>query len=287
MGVILTVAFIVAAISLYDYFTARRWQQVTSSDRNDIVFANRNKEYGAYTLRRDYDKRMVLIMTGVAATIGLIFGIYTYIKNMPEEVIEEPKIDTTNIAIPAPPEDEELPPPPKEELPPPEERTIAFPPPVVVDIPVEDEVPIAEDLENTKASTKTVETDNESWGAETGPTEEKKPEVVEIKEEAILEFIEEDAEFVGGPAAMQQWISKHVQYPQTAIELGEQGKVYVSFVVEPDGAISNVQVERGISDDLDKEAKRLVRSMPRWKAGKNNGKAVRARCRLPISFNLQ
>jgi hypothetical protein len=56
---------------------------------------------------------------------------------------------------------------------------------------------------------------------------------------------------------------------------------------EPDGSISNVVVERGVSDDLDREAKRVVRSMPRWKAGKNNGKAVRARCRLPIAFNLQ
>ena len=85
---------------------------------------------------------------------------------------------------------------------------------------------------------------------------------------------------------MQQWISKNVQYPQTAMELNEQGKVYVSFVVEPDGSISNVQVERGVSDDLDKEAKRLVRNMPKWKAGKNNGKTVRARCRLPINFTL-
>ena len=285
MTVIICVALVVAGVSLYDYFAARRWQQVTSSDRNEIVFANRNKEYGAYILRRDYDKRMVLIMVGVATTIGLTFGIFTYIKNMPEEVIEEPKVDTTNIAIPAPPE-EDLPPPPKEELPPPEERTIAFPPPVIVDIPVEDEVPTQEAIADTKASTKTVETDNESWSSETGPTEEK-PQVVETKEEEILEFIDEDAGFPGGPAAMQQWISKNVQDPQSAIELGEQGKVYVSFVVEPDGAISNVVVERGVSDDLDREANRVVRAMPRWKPGKNNGKSIRFRCRLPIAFNLQ
>ena len=116
---------------------------------------------------------------------------------------------------------------------------------------------------------------------------EEKLQANESKEEEILEYIDEDAGFPGGPAAMQQWISRNVQYTQSAIELGEQGKVYVSFIVEPDGSISNVVVERGVSDDLDREAKRLVRSMPRWKPGKNNGKAVRARCRIPLSFNLR
>ena len=141
-------------------------------------------------------------------------------------------------------------------------------------------------MEDTKASTKTVESDNETWSTETGPAEEK-PEVTETKEEAILEFVEEDATFNGGPAAMQQWIAKNTVYPQSAIELGEQGKVYVSFVVEPDGTISNVQVERGISEDLDREAIRVVRAMARWKPVKNIGRCVRARCRLPIAFNLQ
>lgn len=113
----------------------------------------------------------------------------------------------------------------------------------------------------------------------------------EIDKDNLFSFLsnesDEGASFPGGPTAMQQWISKNLQYPQSAIVLGEQGKVYVSFVVEPDGAISNVVVESGVSDDLDREAKRVVRSMPRWKAGKDNGKAVRARCRLPISFNLR
>jgi TonB family protein len=103
----------------------------------------------------------------------------------------------------------------------------------------------------------------------------------------ILEFIDEDASFRGGSEALQQWISENIQYPQSAIELGIQGKVYVSFVVEPNGVISNVVVERGVSDDLDREAKRVVRSMPRWKAGKNKGKLVRARCRIPFAFNLR
>lgn len=283
MEVVLIIVLIVAGVSLYDYFTARNWQQVTSSTRNEMVFAHRNKEYGAFVLRRDYDKRMLIIMASVALSIGLTFGVYAIIKNLPEAVVLAPKVDTTNIAIPAPPE-EEVPPPPKEEPLPPEEKSIAFPPPVIVDIEVDEEVVVQEQVEDTKAAEKTVEGDD-PWGTPV-VGEEKKEEIIEKKEEAILDFIEEDAEFPGGPAAMQQWISKNVQYPQIAVEQGDQGKVYVSFVVEPDGSISNVQVERGVTDELDKEAKRLVRAMPRWKAGKNNGKTVRARCRLPINFTL-
>ena len=115
---------------------------------------------------------------------------------------------------------------------------------------------------------------------------------VDVKIEApkveaeIIEFPDVEATFPGGPAAMQQWIAKNVQYPQTSIEMGEQGKVYVSFVVEPDGSITGVKVERGVSDDLDREAKRLVRSMPNWKPGESAGKKARTRCRLPINFTL-
>lgn len=113
------------------------------------------------------------------------------------------------------------------------------------------------------------------------------PIVPEVKIEAeVIEFPDVEATFPGGPAEMQKWIAKNVQYPQTSIELGEQGKVYVSFVVEPDGTVSGVQVERGVSDDLDREAKRLVRSMPKWTPGEAGGKKARTRCRLPINFTL-
>jgi periplasmic protein TonB len=105
-------------------------------------------------------------------------------------------------------------------------------------------------------------------------------------EAEIIDFPDVEAVFPGGPAEMQKWINKNVKYPQTAIEMGDQGKVYVSFVVEPDGKISGVQVERGVSEDLDREAKRLVRSMPAWIPGEAGGKKARTRCRLPINFTL-
>ena len=108
-----------------------------------------------------------------------------------------------------------------------------------------------------------------------------------VLEAEIIDFPDVEAQFPGGAAAMQKWISENVQYPQTAIEMNEQGRVYLSFVVEPNGAITNVVIERGVSKDLDKEAKRVVRKMPKWTAGEASGRNVRTRCRLPIIFQLE
>lgn len=110
---------------------------------------------------------------------------------------------------------------------------------------------------------------------------------VTVKEKKIIEFPDIEATFPGGAAAMQQWIVENVNYPQTSIEIGEQGRVYLSFVVEEDGSISNIQIERGVSDDLDREAKRLMRIMPHWVPGEASGRKARTRCRLPINFTLQ
>ncbi|MGJ8661446.1 MAG: energy transducer TonB [Bacteroidota bacterium] len=118
------------------------------------------------------------------------------------------------------------------------------------------------------------------------PPVPKGPETkVEVKEE-IIEFPDVEAQFPGGPAELQRYIASNINYPQTSIEMNEQGKVYLSFVVEPDGEISNIVVERGVSTDIDREAKRVVRSMPKWTAGEAGGKKARTRCRLPINFTL-
>ncbi len=115
------------------------------------------------------------------------------------------------------------------------------------------------------------------------PGDQNKP----VVKPEIVEFPDVEASFPGGAAAMQKWINDNIEYPQTAIEMGDQGRVFVSFVVGSDGSISQVKVERGVSDDLNDEAKRVVRRMPKWNAGEQAGKKVPTRCRLPISFTLQ
>lgn len=122
-------------------------------------------------------------------------------------------------------------------------------------------------------------------------TPPKPPEIkVDVKptvKAAIIEFPDVEAEFPGGTAEMTRWINANVQYPEISIQMEEQGKVYLSFVVETDGSITDIQVERGVSKELDREAKRVVRNMPKWNAGEAGGKKVRTRCRLPIVFTLQ
>jgi protein TonB len=286
MEVIIAIIVLVAGITLYDYFSARTWQQVTSDVRNDIVFDGRNREYGAYILRTEYDKRLMLIMFSLLAVIGLSYGTYIVIKNLPEEKLPPPPVDTSQFTVQAPPVEEDVPPPPPEEPPPPMEKTVAFTPPIVVDIPVEDQIPIQEDMEDTKASTETNETDNVSFEFQPETPQVKE---VEEKEPEIYTYVDEDPEFPGGYASMMAFIQKNFNYPQVAIENNIQGKCYVKFVVKGDGSVSGVQVERGIAGcpECDKEAVRVVRMMPGWKPGKVNGKSVSTLYRLPINFALE
>ncbi len=284
MEVILAIIALVALVTLYDYFSARTWQQVTSDTRNEMVFEGRNRAYGAYVLRTEYDKRLMLIIFSLLAVIGISYGAYIVIKNLPEEKLAPPPVDTSQFTVNAPPVEEDVPPPPPEEPPPPMEKTVAFTPPVVVDIPVEDQIPIQEDMDDAKADTKTNDTDNVSWEAPvSGPleTEEKEPE--------IYTYVDEDPEFPGGYAAMMAFIQKNFNYPQVAIENNIQGKCYIKFVVKGDGSVNSVQIERGIAGcpECDKEALRVVKMMPGWRAGKVNGKSVSTLYRLPINFALE
>lgn len=96
-----------------------------------------------------------------------------------------------------------------------------------------------------------------------------------------------DASFPGGAGEMKKFIQAEVRYPEEALENSEQGRVYVGFIVEEDGRITTIEVMNGgVTPVLDAEAKRLVSRMPKWIPGAVNGKAVRARCRLPITFTL-
>lgn len=97
---------------------------------------------------------------------------------------------------------------------------------------------------------------------------------------------EEMPEFKGGQAALMAYLSKNVRYPAEALKNGIQGRVVTKFVVEVDGSITNVEVARSINPYLDKEAIRVVKSMPKWNPGKSNGKPVRTRFVLPVSFRL-
>ena len=109
----------------------------------------------------------------------------------------------------------------------------------------------------------------------------------EVVEQEIFQIVEEMPSFPGGELKMMEYIAKNIKYPQIARESGIKGRVFINFVVEPDGSVSNVKVLRGIGGGCDEEAMRVVKSMPKWKPGKQRGKAVRVSYMLPVNFQLQ
>jgi protein TonB len=115
-----------------------------------------------------------------------------------------------------------------------------------------------------------------------------KVESVQQEGPIIYDFVDEIAEFPGGKTAMNAFLASNIKYPETAIKLGLQGKCYLKFVVSENGNVSNVNVVKGVTDcpECDKEAIRVVRSMPNWKPAKMNGKAVNSFYTLPVSFKL-
>ena len=115
------------------------------------------------------------------------------------------------------------------------------------------------------------------------------PEVEEeeVVEAEIFTIVEEMPDFPGGVAKLQEYLIKNIKYPQMARESGIQGRVFVNFVVEPDGHVSNVNVMRSLGGGCDEEAIRVVKAMPKWKPGKQRGKPVRVSYILPVNFKLQ
>lgn len=109
----------------------------------------------------------------------------------------------------------------------------------------------------------------------------------EVVEQEIFQIVEEMPAFPGGEQKLMEYVGKNIKYPQIARESGIQGRVFVGFVVEPDGSVSNVRLLRGIGGGCDEEAMRVIKNMPRWKPGKQRGKAVRVSYQIPVMFRLQ
>lgn len=161
------------------------------------------------------------------------------------------------------------------------------PPPPMPDV-IEQLTIVEDDVEIEEVEMQSVE-DNEDISievldinAETGPSEEE-----EAEGNQIFTVVEQNPSFPGGEAELMKFIRKTLKYPPFAAENGIQGRVTLSFVVERDGSIANVEVMRSPADELSKEAIRVVNAMPKWSPGKQRGKPVRVKFVLPITFRLQ
>lgn len=156
------------------------------------------------------------------------------------------------------------------------------PPPAVVEMLniVEDDVEIESELEMED-----MEADDETV-IDVAPVIATEEEAEEETQEVFF-IVEDMPVFPGGDLALRKYIANEVKYPVIAQENGIQGKVYITFVVGKDGSISNASIARGVDPSLDKEALRVVNSLPRWKAGKQRGKPVNVSYTVPINFVLQ
>ena len=128
---------------------------------------------------------------------------------------------------------------------------------------------------------------NENMAMEEFKFIEKREEEEEVEEQHIFLVVENMPEYPGGETQMYKFISKNIEYPRMAKESGISGRVFVTFVVERDGSVTDVQVLRGIGGGCDEEAIRVIKAMPKWTPGKQRNKPVRVQYRMPIKFTLQ
>lgn len=270
-----------------------------SSDWVDLVFEGRNKAYGAYRLRKSTTKRNILAMVAVVILLVVAFIILT-VKNFVDE--QRAKVAMTQVAELTnykQPEKKAEVKQKKIEVEP--ERvvervksSIKFTAPVIKnddEVKPDEELKTQDELMSTKTAIGTFDVKgNDDANGEVLKAKEviAEPEPPKHEEEnKVFDIVEQQPLFPGGPAALMKYLSENTKYPVVAQENGVQGRVTVQFVVEKDGSISDVHVLRGVDPSLDKEAVRVVKSMPRWTPGKQNGITVRVNYRVPVLFRLQ
>ena len=270
----------------------------------DMVFAGKNKEYGAYQLRKGTSGRNIKALLILVIAAALVGGFLAW-KVIEQKQAEEQQaymeaMELAKLQQQAKKEEkkkEQVKPKiePKKEIPVARE-TQKFTAPVIKNDELvkeenqvkqmdklDDKVAVgSEDKEGVKD--RTVEAvRSEIAVAAPPPPPAPKPEVAT----KVFDVVEEMPSFPGGNAALMSYLNSNTKYPVVAQENGVQGRVIISFVVERDGSISDVKVARSVDPSLDREAQRVVKSMPRWTPGKQNGQTVRVKYTVPVVFRLQ
>ena len=261
---------------------------IFSDNWTDIVFEGRNQDYGAYEIRRKNSKN-----TGLALLLAIVF--FSLVVSLPviirliSDVLPEDKVIKSEEVVLAepPPLDKEEPPPPPAEPPPPLKSTVQFTPPVIVEEVPEDPPPTQEEMKEVDAGATTQVGDEN--GVDLSLLDQGKGNEV-VEEPAppqTFTIVEQMPGFPGGDGELMKFIQKTIKYPAMAKENGITGTVYVQFVVDQNGEVVDVTVVRGAaSKDLDQEATRVIKALPKWTPGKQTGKPVRVQFTLPIKFVL-
>ena len=282
---------------------------LSSQEWRDIVFENKNKEFGAYELRGESPKRHTkaliltviivgsLLVLGILATAGILFKDaeedmattteqeLTAINNAEDE--QEDEEDQIDIPEPDEPEPviEEI-----EEVAQQQFTEVIVKKDEEVTQQIVDQSKMQED--NRDISNQNIEGEADLRAqitneVRTTVVEPEKPKPVEENKVYNLANVEQKPSFKGGDAALFKWLNEHIQYPAAAAEDGASGTVQVSFVVSKSGKVTNVKVVRGKHPALDKEAMRVVKEMPAWNPGRQNGQPVDVSYILPVKFTLK
>ncbi len=242
---------------------------------DDIVFEFRNKEYGAFYLKK---KNSIDLITSAVIGVWILILVVVPTYIMQYDFLSDDSflldntvtVDLMNINL----EQNELPPPPELK-------------------------PLQDDIDKTSTAIKVVDNTTEEKAI---PTTDQLKDSIENKPVVDESFsdssngsaptygyysIEEKPEFPeGGVPALLRWIAKNTQYPQTAYDKGIKGKVIIQFIIDAEGNVTGVELISGVNSLLDNEALRVVKSMPRWKPGRQRGKAVRVSFQIPINFTF-
>jgi protein TonB len=270
--------------------------QLARASFDDIIFEGRNKAYGAFVLRRLYNRHLTrALLIGVA--IFSIFVSFPIIARMFEEKVEV--VDTKNLKVnelmEAPPLDKAPPPPPPPPPPaappppPPKLSTIKFTPPVVKkdnEVVKEEKIPDQDELKDKVVATETVKgnTDNIDLSGLEGEGNAAVAEVVDTK---VYTYVEQMPQFPGGNDAIVGAIQKAIKYPALALRNQVEGKVFVNFTVNPQGEVTDVKITKGIGAGCDEETIRAVKTLPRFAPGKQNGRAVSVSFTVPVTFAIK
>jgi len=270
-----------------------------SNEWTDLVFEGRNQAYGAYKLRKGTAKRNVwaLIIVGLAAAL-LYLGLQ--LQKMAEankkventQAVEIAKLNTEKKEAKV--EKKEIIKQEPEKVVEQVKSSVKFTAPIIKkdsEVKEEDEIKLDEVQKSDKAvGAFTVEGNDEVGGAVLKAKEDiaaPEPPKHVVEETKIFTVVEQMPMFPGGDGALMGYLRDNIHYPTVAAENGVQGRVVVGFVVERDGSITDVNILRGVDPSLDREAMRVVKSMPKWTPGKQNGSAVRVKYQVPVSFRLQ
>ena len=269
-----------------------------SAEWTNLVFEGRNQDYGAYQLRKDTSKRNIwsIIIVALAAVL-LYLGLTLHRMAAANRTVENTQaIELANLENKKKEAKVEK----KEQIKVEPEKTVErvkssvkFTAPVIKKdnlVKEEDEIKLDEIEKSNKAIGALTVEGNDEVGGEVLQLREQiaAPEPPKPAEEnKVHDFVEQMPSFPGGMGALMSWLSQNIKYPVIAAENGVEGRVIVQFVVEKDGSITDVKIAKSVDPSLDKEATRVVSSMPHWIAGRQNGNPVRVKYTVPVTFKLQ